>query len=442
MFWQRLLRRWFIEYNPLYLVSATSLLIGVNKLSEALTRSAYGSFTVAAVAEIYAWALLAGASFLTHHGLRRPAVMLVLLAALYQCDPTLHTETCAYLGSAGALATVVWLVSFVAKLLAMARALRVRLSRSATALPVLGALGVALLPRIALQVDANRLTSMIGLWLFALFALALSCSRRVESLVPLDGWGERVLRRVVTCIWAIWGCLLVCHVLFWAHELELKLWVLFPIALLLRTRWASRELEVWGCVLAALVVGWFIPQQFFLVAGISSGALVLRAFRTPIDRASDSFLNHETQRAEADAEVDEPDVARTGVVTSSGLEFTQASPAARRRLLTAASYAAYLCLWTLGWNGGSLPEHAWALDAAYAVALAALVWKTRSSLPAAPLAALCVQLAVRRGLLFAPTTKLHWAVTYVALGFGLLGAAIASSWHVKRSAPVESEPSD
>ncbi len=440
MFWQRLLRRWFIEYNPLYLLSATSLLIGVNKLSEALARSAYGSFAVAAVAETYAWALLAGASFLTKHGSRRPAVMLVLLAALYQCDPTLHTETCAYLGGAGALATLVWVVSFVAKLYAMARAVRVRLSRSAVGLPVLGALGVALLPRVALHVDAKQLTSLVGLWLFVLFAWAFSCSRRVVSLAPLDGWGERVLRRTVTCIWAGWSCLLLGHVWFWAHEFDLQLWLLAPLVLLLRTRWASRELEVWACVLGALVGAWFIPPQFFLIAGVASGALVLRAFLTPIESPSDAHGSSAFDRDEF--ERDSSGGARRGVETSSGLYFTQASPAARTRLLVAASYAAYLCLWTQGWNGGPLPEHTWALDAPYAVALALLLAKSRRGLWAAPMSALCVQLAVRCGLLFAPTTKLHWAVTYVVLGFGLLGVAIASSWRLRPNQEVEPESSD
>ncbi|MET0793615.1 MAG: hypothetical protein ABW061_18995 [Polyangiaceae bacterium] len=428
MFWQRLLRRWFIEYNPLYLLSATSLLVGVNKLSEALTRSPYNSLTVAAVAESYAWALLAGASFLTHHGLRRPAVMLVLLAALYQCDPTLHTETCAYLGITGVVATLAWFAGFVAKLYAMARALRVRLSRTAVALPVLGAFGVALLPHLALHVDASRLTSLVGFWLFVLFALAFSSSRRVISLAPLDSQGGRVLRRTVNSIWVIWGCLLLCHVFFWAHEFELKLSVLVPIVFLLRTRWASREFEVWGCVLAALTVGWFMPQQFFLVAGIAALALVLRAFRSP------------TESTHAGA-TDEPDAARMGVETSSGLNFALSSAAARTRLVTGAIYAVYLCVWTLGWHGGPMPQHAWVVDASLALALALLWRKTRSSVPAVPLAAVCFDLAVKRGLLFAPSTKLHWAVTYIALGFALLSIAIACSWQVKAS-DSEREPSD
>jgi len=83
-FWRRLFRRWFIEYNPLYLLSACCVLVGVSELSQGLSRSPYAGFAVAGVAEVYAWALIASAAFLMRVELRRPAVMLALLIAIYQ----------------------------------------------------------------------------------------------------------------------------------------------------------------------------------------------------------------------------------------------------------------------------------------------------------------------------------------------------------------------
>src|SRR5262245_6305543 len=107
--WQRLLHRWFIEYNPLYLVSAALVLLGVNQLSPELKQEgSFGMLVGAAIAELYAWALIAGAALLTRIDLRRPAVMLALLCALYQCDLTLHSETCAYLGTTGVVAASAW----------------------------------------------------------------------------------------------------------------------------------------------------------------------------------------------------------------------------------------------------------------------------------------------------------------------------------------------
>jgi hypothetical protein len=71
-FWERLFRRWFIEYNPLYLLSAGCVLVGASELSEGLAHSIYSGVAVAAVAELYAWALIGSAAFLVRVELRRP----------------------------------------------------------------------------------------------------------------------------------------------------------------------------------------------------------------------------------------------------------------------------------------------------------------------------------------------------------------------------------
>src|SRR4051812_37312222 len=121
-FWRRLLHRWLVQYNPLYLLSASLCLGGMILCSRGLARegSAHGELVVAGIAELYAVALIAGAALLTRIGQRRPAVMLALLTALYQCDLTLHTEACVWLGGAGMVAAAAWLALFVAKLLALA----------------------------------------------------------------------------------------------------------------------------------------------------------------------------------------------------------------------------------------------------------------------------------------------------------------------------------
>ena len=174
-FWQRLLYRWFVQYNPLYLVSAAFVLIGVSVSSSALAQSSSGGIAVTAISELYAWALIGGAAFLMRVELRRPAVMLALLTALYQCDPTLHSETCAYLGSAGALASAAWLASFAGKLQALAWAMRIRLSTSARLVALSGAFGIAALPRVFLQLDASTSTSLL-----TALAVHVVCAGRLE----------------------------------------------------------------------------------------------------------------------------------------------------------------------------------------------------------------------------------------------------------------------
>jgi len=63
-YWRRLLHRWLIEYNPLYLLSAMLVLGGMILTSQGLARqsSLYGPLGVAAIAELYALALIGGAA--------------------------------------------------------------------------------------------------------------------------------------------------------------------------------------------------------------------------------------------------------------------------------------------------------------------------------------------------------------------------------------------
>src|SRR5687768_1606643 len=89
--WSALLHRWFVQYNPLYLVSAALVLGGAIILSRAMVQNGgvLGQLSITAVLDVYAWALIGSAALLTRIGLRRPAVMLALLTMLYQCDPSL-----------------------------------------------------------------------------------------------------------------------------------------------------------------------------------------------------------------------------------------------------------------------------------------------------------------------------------------------------------------
>ena len=222
-FWRRLLHRWFVEYNPLYLLSASLVLGGIILISRGLAQgSGAGSeIGVAAIAELYAVALIGGAAFLTRIGHRRPAVMLALLTVLYQYDLTLHTETCNSLGAAGVWAAGAWLVLFVAKLHALAWAMKIRLARSAVATLTLGALGLAVLPHWLQGTDARSANAMVVLWLVG--GVSLYRPGAVTSLVELDAWGQTVLRRAVRAAWILSAVLLALHVLFWSTQSRLSL---------------------------------------------------------------------------------------------------------------------------------------------------------------------------------------------------------------------------
>jgi len=417
IFWRRLFHRWFVEYNPLYLLSACCVLVGVSELSQGLSRSAYSGVAVAAVAELYAWALVGSAAFLMRAELRRPAVMLALLIAIYQCDPTLHTETCSYLGNLGVLAGTAWLASFVAKTAVLAAAMRVRLSRSALWVPALGALGVLIFPPYLRQMDPVRMSSLVALWVFVLFACGFWGSLRVTSLVELDAWGRKVLRRSVRATWAIWAALTLAHVWFWASEFELELGLVVPVALLLSTRWMPRESSAWLAVVGALFSGFMMPQYLAPIAAMAAITLALRAFRQPIEPAHDEL--------DELGEFDEPR-AESSI-------FGLAPRAERMRLLVGSASVGYLSVWTLQWAGGALPRHAFWLDSLLLAILLGMVWGLRAYVALVPMALGALHLGVQTGRLSLPRTRAQWGLTEVGLGFALLAVAVLTSWQAKRT---------
>ena len=282
---RRLLHRWLVEYNPLYLLSAALVLLGTQLMARGLAGSGgvFGQVGVAAITELYAWVVIGGAALLTRIHLRRPGVLLVLIAVLYQFDLTLHTETMVYLGRAGAVAGFVWLVSFVGKLYAVTWAVRLRASRSAFAIPALGALGLAVLPRYCAELGPRMSTVLVASWLFALFASGLWTLRRVTSVVPLDAWGSTVLQRALKATWSLWAVLGLAHVWFWSDEYNLQLAILLPLGALLCTRWLRNE-NATSCVVGAtlLFVAAILPSYLWLTALFAGVTLCLHAFRRPL----------------------------------------------------------------------------------------------------------------------------------------------------------------
>ena len=127
----------------------------------------------AAVAEAYAFALIGGAAQLMRLRLPRPAVILGLLAVLYQGDLTLHTETSAFLSRFGALASIAWVVIFIGKLYLLAWALKLKLSRSAILVPAFGAIGLALIPHLLRMATTEAGNQLIAWWVFVLASAGL-----------------------------------------------------------------------------------------------------------------------------------------------------------------------------------------------------------------------------------------------------------------------------
>ncbi|AKF03232.1 hypothetical protein DB32_000381 [Sandaracinus amylolyticus] len=409
-----LLHRWLFEHDPVYLLSAMLVLAGLWLVSRDMAEvAALGGLGVGMIAELYALALIGGAAFLWRRHERRAAVMLALLAAIYQCDPTLQVELFSFVGPIGIAASGGWIVLFVVKLVALARALELRVSRSALIVPVIGALGLALLPQLFRGSALELRTSLTMLWLFALGAAALWTSRRIESVRGLDVRG----RRALTGTWALWAAGALAHVTYWCAELRVSPGALVAAATLLATRWAPREREVWGIAGAALAGTMLIaPSQTWCVALMVACVLVLRAWRAPDARVELVRAPRPPYRS-----IDEQDVHELAV------GFAPAPQIARRRLLVGALASVYLALWTFDHHVRGLPPHELVLDVALAVLCVIAARRWRAWTPLAPIALTSAHAAVERGWLVAPRGSFEWGAASIALGFALLAAGLAQA---------------
>lgn len=440
-YFRRLMHRWLVEYNPLYLLSAMLVLGGMILTSRGLARegSLYGEIGVAAIAEVYAATLIGGAALLTRIGQRRPAVMLALLTMLYQCDLTLQTEASPYLGAVGTAATVAWLALFVAKLFALAWAMKLRLSKAAYATAAFAALGLAILPRFLHELDPRAATGLVALWLFGTFTLhGVASAGGVTSAVPLDAWGATVLRRAVRASWSLGAVLFVAHVMFWSTQHPVSLAALLPVAFLLAARRMRSEGVTWLVVAATLAFAAVsMPSAFAVTALMATATLVLRALLPSVPSSESPKANAVAARDEAGPyrALLSGDRARwapsTAVPVFVAQTFDMVDQAERMRLLTGALFTLHLAVWTVGWTGGHWPAHVLVLDLATAVAALLLAWRARVRVALVPLAAGAMHLVVRAHLVPAPRSLLEWGATAVGLGFALLLASLLASYRLR-----------
>lgn len=428
-FWHRLLYRWFVQYNPLYLVSATLVLGGMTLVSRGLAQEGnlYGPLGVSAIAEVYGLALIGGAALLTRIGLRRPGVMLALLAVLYQGDLTLHTETCVHLGQAGLWAAAAWLAMFVGKLYSLAWAVKVRFSRGALATAVSGALGLATIPHFLGRVSPNAAGSAIALWLFGLGVIA--SLQEVSSLVPLDDWGRTVLRRSTRATWLIWAALVGIHVLFWSTQHAVQLAFVLPTLPLLASRHVRSEARAWVIVACTLAFVFFaMPFAFSTTAILVAATLVLRSL---------SRVRAPSVARQAPPPAPSPYRAAGEGVAPATVEVAPVlvplARSAQARLWTGALSALHAAVWTFGWTGGKLPAHAAWLDVTFAIVMLALAWRLRDKVILLPPALGGAHALFAADLVPAPRSALEWGLAALGIGFALLGASLGVSYRLRRS---------
>ncbi len=432
-----LLHRWFVQYNPFYLVSAALVLYGLTTLSTAvasslvtdfgLSHGALAQLGISAIAELYAWALVGGAALLVRIRLRRPALMLALLAAVFQCDLTLHCATTPHLGTWGMVGSALWIVSSLARLRALVWAMQLQLSRSSWVLPIVGAAGLACSPFVVRGSSGTAASSIVAAWLFVMLAAGLWSRRVIRSKVALDPWPRLVARRARLAVWLGWMGMLVLHAAFWLgkHPGATQPALALPVVLLLLTRHAARERMVWLAVAAVLActLQYFAPY-LWLIAAMSAGTLLLRAYHKPVrlEPTVDRPIG-DPYRVEAAL----PITPRRGV-----LAFVVAPASERVRLLSGALGCATISMWLLGWPGGEAPAHLWWLDVGVAIVAGIMAHRARNLLPATVPVTLAVHLIVTLRLVPLPTTDIGWALTTITAGFALLAASLLASVRFRR----------
>lgn len=415
-----LMHRWFVQYNPTYLLSAALVLGGMWVLSReaAEQSSVLGQLGVSGLAELYAFTLIGGAAFLTRAGLRRPAVMLALIAVIYQGDVTLHLETCAYLGATGVASSVAWFALFLFKLRALAWALELRLSRSAMLVSLLGSAGLAALPHALQYLDHDAGSGAVALWIFATGMAALWTRRGVESAVGFDVRG----RRAVIGTWLTWAALGLAHAGYWVYSHRLGVACLVaPLLLLVASRGVRRERVAWGLIAATAIPVAVLARPLLPVTLLmASAVLLLRVWRTPRRTSSDAA----------------PDVPYRGAghlpPPPPTWVYASADASERARLLAGALGLAYLSAWT----AADFPAHLWMLDLALLVATAALTWRLRRAVIAGPLTLTALHLGLAMGWLDQPRGALEWGAALVGGGFVVLVLSLALSWRY-RHAPAQ-----
>lgn len=425
--WRPLLHRWFVEYNPCYLLSAAMVLAGLLLLSAGLAHdeSALGRLGVTAIAELYAVALIGSTALLARIGQQRSAVMLAVLAMFYQGDLTLHTDTAPDLGPLGAVTSAAWLALFLAKLSALAWAMKLRLSREAAAAAALGAGGLALLPFVLDHAGRHGAPALVMLWLFALSAL--QGRGVISSRAPLDEWGGTVLRRAVGLTWLFFAAQLAFHLRFWAEQGHVDVALFLPLALLVGTRWASSERATWALVsMTLLLVGALLPHLLSSTALVAAAVLALRGLDRWLARRSVQVQDSPgtaPYRAESVATPSEPD------------EDTS-SPA---RWFLGAALSLHLSLWTLGWSAGPFPSHVLPLDLLFSLLLAAAAFRFRMPLLLLPLVGLWSHATWQARLIPVPRTLMQWGGASIGTGFALLLASLGVSyWLRPRPAELDS----
>lgn len=408
-----LLRYWFVQFNPLYFISAFCVLYGVFLVARNISTLDPASperaqLVLFGVIQAYEALIIGGAAFLVNraHAVR-PAVLLTLLEAVFLFDCTFRLESIALIGPLGAgLAMVVWLLLVAVKVRALAAVMRVKLTQWHYASIIGSALGIVGAIILLSKPETDKLIVLqVAAWFGAFVMLVLDARRpRLES--PLAQTGEQRLRadRCITAIFRLLVGFYFYHV--WSYILlaadpGIQGPAILPQAgafFLLYAMVRERDKDIWRFGL------------FMLGAGLTSAATMAYAM----------FL--------------------------AGAVFAyRVWRGARSGLAVGAAVAVYAGLWLYGWQGWDegIPElpAIWSWQTiGLGLVLCLIGWFLHDPVVWAMLGAGFLYAGYRAVEPFVPKSELGLGILLLAAGFIAFAIGIAINWWFRASSAEPKPP--
>jgi hypothetical protein len=393
------LRHWFVHFNPLYLLSAFCVLTGVFLVNRSLDRLPEEVFdwprlALFAVMQAYELLIVAGAAFLARRARAvRPAVLLVLLEALFLFDGTLRLESILLRGPLRFGVTLLWLALVPLKVWAMATALRMRLPRAGYARIVAAAAMLAAVLHLLAHPATDKLVVLqLAAWLGALVIVLLDVTEDLPTspLATTNDGRWRAKRCIRGAFRILTGAYFV-HV--WSYIL------------------LESSFEI-ACTAAFAQLG-TVFLHAALKAPRDAGVLTAGAFLVCVALPHPSAL------------------PLAALVVAAAWAY-RAWKGAHSSLATGAALAAYAALWIRDWRGWSHALPAPVVESwpalGLAIALALIAWRLQDRLASALIAAGAAYGATVTWQRFAPRGELARGITVLAAGFALFVAGLAVNW--------------
>jgi hypothetical protein len=408
-----LLRYWFVEFNPLYFVSAFCVLYGVFLVARNIdtldpTSPDRAQFVLFGVIQAYEALVIGGAAFLVNRANAvRPAVLLTLLETLFLFDCTFRLESIVLVGPiAASLGMAAWLLLVAAKVRVLAAIMRVQLTRRLYGAVIASAAGIVAVIALLSQQGTDKLMVLqVAAWFGTLVMIVLDV-RRPRLASSLAQTEEQRVRadRCIRAIFRLLAGLYFYHA--WSYILIAAAPdVMGPAILpqvgaffLLYAIIREREKDIWIfaalTLLAALPASATMPYAMFLIGAVF-------AYRVWCG--------------------------------------------ARGGLAVGAAFAAYAGLWLYGWQGWSQPlpdlPVLWSWQTvALGVILCLAGWFLRDPVAWAMLGAGVLYAAYRGGEQLLPKSELGLGIMLLAAGFIAFVIGIGINWWFRAAAAKPESP--